>query len=314
MLTYLIIQLDRCSVSFCHYDSQTSQQELISVENLRKAIIFAMKENLTIQFLYSDANLPAEHEKLIRGCDHIKIKPACAPRLDDAQVIVARHLQELDLNQLNDKAVYIWRCTKAEFFEQHQALAPYFAKLTRLNITLLDIDTFSEEDFKTYDSILAQLSASIRYEYLNGHAVQLNLLTDRMMLKEMNNCDAGTKSLTLAPDGQFYICPGFYQLGQAQAIGNLEQGLAIKNPQLYQLSHAPICRKCDAYQCRRCIYLNRKTTLEVNTPSHEQCVLSHLERNRSRQLMHELRHDGITLSDTDIKAIDYLDPFDIIKD
>ncbi len=144
-----------------------------------------------------------------------------------------------------------------------------------------------------------------------------------MMLSKMNNCNAGFENITLAPDGKFYVCPAFYLasdeedygLGKSKfSIGNLNEGLDIKNPQLYKLSHAPICRNCDAYQCKRCIWLNRKTTFEVNTPSHEQCVVSHLERNASRELLHNIRKHGEFLSNIDIKEIKYLDPFDVRKE
>ena len=78
------------------------------------------------------------------------------------------------------------------------------------------------------------------------------------------------------------------------------------------MEYAPICCHCDAYQCKRCIWLNRKTTFEVNTPSHEQCVVSHLERNTSRELMMSVRKRVEFLSDKEeIKDISYLDPFDL---
>lgn len=58
--------------------------------------------------------------------------------------------------------------------------------------------------------------------------------------------------------------------------------------------------------------MNRKTTLEVNTPSHEQCVVAHLERNASRKLLIDIRKHGKFMSASeDIKEIDYLDPFDV---
>ena len=80
------------------------------------------------------------------------------------------------------------------------------------------------------------------------------------------------------------------------------------------MSYAPICRNCDAYQCKRCVWLNRKTTYELNTPSHEQCVVSHLERNESRELLANIRKNGIFLPDKEIKEISYLDPFDVRKE
>jgi len=131
-----------------------------------------------------------------------------------------------------------------------------------------------------------------------------------MMLKEMNNCGAGDTNITLAPNGKFYVCPAFYINNEEDGIGNIGHGLDIKNKQLYQLDHAPICSHCDAYQCKRCIWLNRETTLEVNTPSHEQCVVAHLERNASQNLLASIRKHGVFLPEMQIKEIVYLDPFD----
>ena len=142
------------------------------------------------------------------------------------------------------------------------------------------------------------------------------------MLEKMNNCNAGSENITLAPDGKFYICPAFYLadenedfgLGKTKfSIGDLVNGLDIKNSQLYKLSYAPICRNCDAFQCKRCVWLNRKTTYEINTPSHEQCVVAHLERNASRVLLNNIRKYGEYLPHIEIKEIKYLDPFDIRK-
>lgn len=133
------------------------------------------------------------------------------------------------------------------------------------------------------------------------------------MLDKMNNCGAGDTTITLAPDGCFYVCPAFYVSADGYAVGSLDHGLNIKNKQLYRLDHAPICRNCEAWQCRRCVWLNRQTTLEVNTPSHEQCVVAHLERNQTKVLMKRLRDKGFCFNQ-EIKDIDYLDPFTIRHD
>jgi CXXX repeat peptide maturase len=146
------------------------------------------------------------------------------------------------------------------------------------------------------------------------------------MLEKMHNCEAGVSNITLAPNGKFYLCPAFYfdeqtnvdnQLNHHQptsdnSIGDLEKSLDIPNPQLLKLDHAPLCRNCDAYQCRRCIWLNRKLTWDNNTPSHQQCVMAHVERNASRRLQQRLTDAGIILQNAkEIKEIDYLDPFNV---
>ena len=190
-------------------------------------------------------------------------------------------------------------------------LKDVLSKVVRLNIVITDVEKFTDEDYDKYKEVLHALSEQIENLYVDGKSPQLNLLTDRMMLKEMNSCGAGYTNITLAPNGKFYVCPAFYYDDEADSIGDLEGGLDIKNKQLYRLDHAPICSHCDAYQCKRCIWLNRKTTFEVNTPSHEQCVLAHLERNASRQLLQDVRKHGTFLPEQeDIKEINYLDPFD----
>lgn len=310
MLKYLIIQLDDTSVSFCHYDNPKTRCGLMPIDVLKDCIVWAMKENLMIQFVFPDYTLPVEYLKLIDTVDHSAIKPV--GKSTDADVIVVQSWDNLDRIVSNDASVVL-RISKKELFENYSRMLTAITKMSRLNVVITDIDKFSEADFDTYRNILGQLVEQVKEQYVNGKYAQLNILTDRILLEGMNNCNAGWESITLAPDGKFYICPAFYHETDGYSVGDLQTGLDIKNRQLYRLDHAPICRKCDAYQCRRCVWLNRKMTMEVNTPSHEQCVISHLERNASKQLLGSLRVSGTFSGYPEIPAINYLDPFEIIK-
>ena len=196
------------------------------------------------------------------------------------------------------------------YAEQVDIAKEYIAK-AGINFSPFQLaNLFSGLDFERYENKLRELSELIEQAYLDGFSPQWNILTDRMMLHEMNNCGAGDSTITLAPNGKFYICPAFYYEDMGDSVGDVNKGLDIPNQYLYKLENAPICRHCDAYQCKRCIWLNRKMTLEVNTPSHEQCVAAHLERNASRQLQKNIRKYGEFLPEIDeIKEIDYLDPF-----
>ena len=302
MLQYLIILLDDTSTSFCHYDNTKMERRLIPIETLRQGIRFGMMENLMIQFVYPDYELPQEYQETVESIDHSKIKP----QREGADVWVTDNAESVD----SDIPVVL-RMDKKSLFAQEQEIAEALGKTTRLNIVITDVETFTDDDFARYKSLLEKLTATLERLYVEGKSPQMNLLTDRMMLSQMNNCGAGETNITLAPNGKFYVCPAFYYENEADSIGDLEHGLDIKNKQLYRLDHAPICRHCDAWQCKRCIWLNRKTTLEVNTPSHEQCVVAHLERNASRELLQNIRKHGTFLPEQeDIKEIDYLDPFD----
>lgn len=279
MLKYINILLDNASLSFCHYDIKKKSAP-IPEDILREGIRFSMKENLNIQFVYPSHNLPDYVDTAVNQIDHIKI--GC-----DDVIIYNSWPARFDLDK-----ICVLRLNKEELFSKH---LPNELPI-RLNIVIKDIDTFRQGDFAKYKEWLEYEAKRIR-----EFSQQINILSDRLELDKMNNCNAGWESITLAPNGKFYICPAFYHedLG---SVGDLKSGLKIQNPQLFRLDHAPICSHCDAFQCRRCIWLNLKTTLEVNTPSHEQCVISHLERNASRIINNEK-----------IPSIDYLDPFDIIK-
>ena len=308
MMQYLVILLDDTSISYCHYENTKTIRKLISLDDLKAGIFFAMKQNLMIQFVYPVYELPEEYHTLIETIDHQRIIPA-PQATSGAEVMVIECLEKIPETITGD-AAYVVRTTKVELFQNVEKLSQLLGKANRINIVLTDVDTFTDADFALYRQVLSQIADATTEQYTHGHFPQLNILTDRVLVDRMNNCNAGVENITLAPNGQFYVCPAFYYENELDAIGNPADGIDIKNKQLFQIDFSPLCRRCDAYQCRRCVWLNRKTTLEVNTPSHEQCVIAHLERNASREWL-------LGMADffpgREITEIQYLDPFDIIE-
>ena len=310
MIQYIVILLDDTSTSFCHYTNEKADRRLIPLQTLKDSICYAMKENLNIQFVYPNYKLPTEYLVVIDSIDHTDIYPADIA--DIADVVVFDSLVAAKDYAFKENVAYLIRTDKVSLFNEYKIIGEILDKVTRLNVVITDIEKFTEDDFVVYESLLSNLAERVEQIYVSGKMPQLNLLTDRMMLEKMNNCGAGDTSVTLAPDGKFYVCPAFYLSADGYTIGDLANGLEIKNSQLYRLDHAPLCRRCDAWQCKRCIWLNRKTTLEVNTPSHEQCVVAHLERNASRKLLMDIhKHGKFMPGNEEIKKIDYLDPFDV---
>lgn len=313
MLQYLVILLDDTSTSYCSYETGSRERHLIPLQTLKDGIRFGMMENLMIQFVYPDYELSKEYKDAIETIDHSKIVSSLSEDetlRTEANVVIFHEWTGLDNFPFNSRQAYVLRTTKADLFDRYAFLSNVLSRVARLNIVITDVETFKDDDFEVYRNILSALSRKVEQQYVDEKSPQLNLLTDRMMLTQMNNCGAGDTTVTLAPNGKFYVCPAFYYEDEKDRVGNLEHGLGIKNRQLYKLEYAPICRHCDAYQCRRCIWLNRKLTLEVNTPSREQCVLAHLERNASRELLLAIRKHGAFMPQTEIEEIDYLDPFD----
>lgn len=309
MLTYLIILLDDTSTSYCHYEVTRTNQRLIGLDNLKAGILFAMKENLNVQFVYPSYVLPDDYNKVIESIDHIKIKPEGNAAFADVVVLKDWKKQEWDLFE---STTYLIHCTRKDIVNERNTLKMLLEKVMRLDIVLTDVGSFSDADIAEYQETLNCLSDDIVELYQKGKKVQLNLLTDRLILPSMNNCNAGDSNVTLAPNGRFYLCPAFYYEDENNDIGDITTELKIRNPQLLRLDHAPLCRQCDAFQCKRCIWQNEKLTLDINTPSRQQCVMAHLERNASRKIVQQLAEKHIEIEGCqNIQEICYLDPFEV---
>ena len=348
MLQYLVIILDDTSVAYCHADNPLEERNLMPIETLRKGILFGMKQNLMIQYVFPDCELPKEYAEAIESIDNVKIYPVgCKPvtGIEDgteADVAVANVAFFVPKKGKDDATIsgtematmkatmknLVLRLTFSEMLKQKDEIAKLFASGARINLCITDVEQFTDEQIEVYKKLLEEWNAVLLDLYKQGQSPQFNLLTDRMMLDKMHNCEAGVSNITLAPNGKFYLCPAFYYDEQMQvfnqlnhhqpsadrSVGDLEKGLDIPNPQLLRLDHAPLCRNCDAFQCRRCLWLNRKLTLDINTPSRQQCVMAHIERNASRALLGDIRKVGEFMPQIDIKEINYLDPFEVRKE
>lgn len=309
MLKYLFVILDKSANSFCYYRNPNKIAQLIDLQHLKDVIFFAQKENMLINFLIGKDKLPKEYLDLMDTIDHIVISSYERQINNEEDIFVVDYNDENQKHEISNHANVIVRIEK-KYLSDLASIIKDIKVNKRLNIVLLDIDTYTEVDFNEYKTQLGVIKDTY-ISSLNEHShIEFNILSDRLVLTKMNNCDAGTMHITFAPNGKFYICPAFYFENESDSIGDLISGINIRNKQLYSLEYAPICRKCDAFQCKRCIYLNRKTTLEVNTPSHEQCVVSHIERNCTADLFDKIEFLFPESGFKKIIETDYLDPFE----
>ena len=307
MLKYLVIILSDNSVSFCNYESGAGDGKLISQEALYSAIRFGMKENLMMQFVFPENGIPSEHRRLIDSIDHVKIAPVSIAGKDD--IGVTSSWDAFD-SGVRCETVII-HTTFGRLLDNGGVLKRALMKLNRINVVISDIDDISDADAARYGKWLERLAGDLTEVITAETGGQLNILTDRLRLNGMRNCNAGHEAITVAPDGHFYVCPAFYYGGEPSA-GNLAEGIQLANRQLYELKNAPICRKCDAWHCRRCVWLNKRCTKEVNIPGHLQCVLSHYERNASRLVLKNMKNLGIRHDYGEIPELKYLDPFETL--
>lgn len=303
MLKYLVILLSDRSLSFCNYKNN-EKKAIISENDLKEAIHFAMKENLMIQFVFPKDEIPVTHKELIESVYHVKIMNFDTAGVNDIGIVESWE----DFGMPMACKTIIVRTSLSDLIGHEKSLIERLSDFSRINVVITDVCEIREDDATSYGKWLKSFAADLCLDFDESNA-QLNILTDRLMLDSMKNCNAGIESLTVAPDGQFYICPGFYYSG-AHSVGNTSKGVVIPNRRLLEFNNAPICRECDAWHCRRCIYLNYKFTHEVNTPGRMQCVLSHMERNASKIISDYLNKINNHKCFIEIPEIDYIDPFD----
>lgn len=173
--------------------------------------------------------------------------------------------EELDNCILNIKAQDIGKL--AELTED------LLKKAVRVNINVICLDKGLDENM--YREQLKKVK-SILQKY-QGHEV--NVISDLGALHSFDNCKAGDRSFTLTEEGNLVNCVGLYEEGLELPIGTAKTGIVEqRNSQLYSTEYHPLCQKCDAYQCRNCIWLNKKMTKEVNVSPAIQCRKSRIEQ------------------------------------
>ena len=239
MLKYLVVQLADDVASYCHYENISKGEQFISVDNLKAAIRFGMVENLNIQFVYPKRALPDGYAEIIETIDHTKIMPCGAPHTDDAHIVVCNSVAEAESCKFSEEQIVILRICRKDIGELPRMFDILNGKCARVNIVITDIDKFADCEFEAYKATLTQLGNRVKAKILGGSNTQLNLLTDRLVLKAMNNCNAGDEVVTLMPNGKFYPCAGFYYDDAEEDFGDLTQGVQIKKYRIVNFFQTP---------------------------------------------------------------------------
>ena len=318
-MEYILILLQHNSPSFCYYNktsSGTDSEKIMSLENFQNAIQFANRNDLKITILHGEQGMSEHYLEMLNGLEYSVITPvSCLKAYINQIYIVDYEGSDEVFNTISCSTLQnvILRLESEYFSDLARLIQKYSTRFQRINLFVKDIKTLSPFKLNEYSEILRTITELTYENVILGKNPELNFLTDRMFLGEMNNCDAGIKHITVAPNGRFYLCPGFYYDDDKQSVGSYETGIEIKGRNILKLENAPICNICDAFQCKRCIYLNRQMTFELNTPSHEQCVMSHYERNETKRMVDNLHKITRFSHLSHISHIGYLDPFEIVK-
>jgi uncharacterized protein len=224
--------------------------------------------------------------------------------------IVTCNLQNIDtIKHINCSIINV-NINRNDLAKLSKAVELLIVQSDRINILISDMDKWCDDHIVIYEEQLEKIVESIHENYRSGNLKEINVLTDPFFLESRCNCGAGTDSVSLAPDGNFYFCPGFYFDIDQYSIGNIDSGIIIKNKELLQIERAPLCRTCKAYHCKRCLLLNLKLTKEINCPPKIQCVISHIELKIASRIQKIIKNFPEFDSIKEIGVVDNMDPLE----
>lgn len=289
---------------FCNYKKQYIGTNHMSHELYKKGLDFCI-ENEVLPIFLGEYDVDLDSEKKI----FFEIKEGTGFLNPSRGITVTQEL----LQKINTPVVNYVICKKDILVLTDNIKKFYEANVKRVNIFISDIEEWDDEDITVYKKSLDELADFyFKLVYAGNLAFQINILSDRLMLfdKEIRDCAAGINSVSLAPNGKFYACPGFYFTNPDWSIGTIETGIENSEKERYFRERSPMCSDCKADSCHRCLLNSKIATGEVNVPSSNQCRISYIQANTQKDLYDRLIvefGDKYMFSAYDLPKLDYVD-------
>ncbi len=283
-LRHLFIMASDDAVVHCSYENKSTDFTLIDVSHLIAGLRFAEREFFRPVILHSKSGerllIPSPYDPL-----HIVSgDKACA----DSEIAV--HENTVQDSVSTDTSILI----------VDNGLIPAIGDLTsklldqsrRVNLVLRDPGSLSPHDLVMYEEQLKLVARKLLSLRSAGIKKEVSAITDRFELGEPEDCGAGVSSLTLAPNGRLYLCPAFYLEDKGSFVGTPVDGIDMNKVEMCTRKKAPLCQDCQAFSCRRCLYLGRKYTLQMNVPSKAQCTTGLVELRVSAWMARQIEKVG----------------------
>ncbi|MBQ0050900.1 MAG: CXXX repeat peptide maturase [Treponema sp.] len=309
MIESINVLLSDDSVQFCHYTTEKKNAaKWLSIKDLKECFEYSKANKININVVFPESPIPQDIKSVLENEDYCSIQHYSEHNIADVNVLYANDIEHSTFNN-SEEFVFIILIEKKDVAKYPVILKQMQKKFKKLSFIITDIEFWTEKDLINYENVLNtcfDLLVSI-YKDTKEKLPEINFVTDRWFLVQENSCNAGIRHYTLAPDGNIYLCPAFY-FANKQDIGNIGN-VKILNEHLLKYDYAPICKECDAYHCNRCVFQNKISTNELNIPSYQQCVISHLERELSRKLLCKLKLLNPLFNQIiDFKENNYTDP------
>ncbi|EKO1913383.1 radical SAM peptide maturase, CXXX-repeat target family [Clostridium botulinum] len=295
----------------CNYISSSQSNEIMSQKTLYDGYKFAynnffkpiimhsknldIEKNLNFRFPLEKINIYGTNYNNEINFDIEK----------DIQVIT-----QSDINKCSNLTNIIFVVEENDLQNLASNISILLENVDRINLNIKYSNKFNLTMYK--EQLNSIVDILLEY-FKKGIIKEINVITDTLYIKKMDNCEFGENNFALGPNGKIYICPAFYFEDKNSFIGSLEEGINLKDENLFKFKNAPICKNCDNYQCNRCVFFNRKYTNEFNIPSSLQCRISSIERNASILFREKALKKNINIGTVrELNRLPYEDPIAVI--
>lgn len=301
-------------VSYCTYDNKNGFTRRMDKDSVLKGLKFARYNFYKPVFVHSNSKFDFENSKDYEGYDILHIIPARyvgeGKKQGLKRIIPVYNKENLSWDNFGFDNV-ILNIAETEINSLYDCVKSLLPKVSRINLNITDISkNFDEKMYAAQMKRLKELVMDMVKK--QGIFKEISLLTDILFINSHDNCMAGDKTFVLSPEENIYTCCGVYSNESENNIGNIEEGITVDYDfRLYKTKNSNICRLCDAYQCRDCIYVNKLYTKEVNVSPSFQCRKSYIERSVSSALLNDLKDLSVFhnyINGKEIKDLGFLDP------
>ncbi|CAK7010999.1 radical SAM peptide maturase, CXXX-repeat target family [Tissierella sp.] len=299
--------------TYCCYENKNKPNREMKDGVMLKGLDYAQENFMNPIFVHSINSKCLELKKEYEAYDILHIIPIKHFNLAQ-EYGFKRILPVYDMKNAWDEKVFIdniiINIREDEINRLSEAIDELIKFSNRININITGLDKyFKEKEYKKQMEKISDIITKIWEE--EGILKEINLLTDILFLEKHDNCKAGENTFVLSPTGKIYTCCAEFSNIEDHFIGDINEGITEEyGARLYKVENSNLCRICSAYQCKDCVYINRKNTKEYNVSPSFQCRKSHIEMDVSLNLKNKLKNCPI-IAGKDLSKIEvneFLDP------
>lgn len=290
----LIIIKNSRAIPICEYGNKIADDIVMSSKLFREALLFSEKEGYIP--LIIDINID----------DHTILSDSFG------NILAQSAVNESVTDNVMTKNIVVTHDGLANVF--NLVIESIDKDVARLNIIVLDPDIISESQITIYERELAKINEWVYDLLLKNKTIPAINIYDSVFENNTQEysegCECGLKSIAVGPNGNFYICPGYYFENQSP-IGNIyDKNFVLPEKRLFERKYSPICRECKINNCSRCNLVSVLNTLEFNVPSKGMCKIRHVERKNAKELQIKLLSNGQKLEGRLIEDVISFDPLE----